>query len=357
MSYYDVLFLIIINGSDYSVIFITTNGVKQGGVISPKLYTIYGTFIIRGVKLLLIGFKLGNMIISIIVYADDTTLVANKPKDMQTLLDTVGNQGNKDDILFNGKKSAILIINNKNNETYEFKLNGLKIPIVEEIKLLGYVLTNKSNDKKHIIQRKNKALSAINKLRLVGLISSKLSIYTRAHLFKTFIRPVLFYGIDNATLDMNDLELIRKTDSMLLKNMLCINKQCHNSELYRALSITDPMNKIIKDKLSLFSRLMEYDYTKNFIKELNKNQVKTDFIKDIDSCLHIETSQFDNEIIKQLIKNKISNDKKISNEISKNDELIKNLKKALTIKNHELFLRGVWACIGFKKEKYVRKEG
>ena len=102
---------------------------------------------------------------------------------------------------------------------------------------------------------------------------------------------------------------------------------------------------------------MEYDYTKNFIKELNKNQVKTDFIKDIDSCLHIETSQFDNEIIKQLIKNKISNDKKISNEISKNDELIKNLKKALTIKNHELFLRGVWACIGFKKEKYVRKEG
>lgn len=140
---------------------------------------------------------------------------------------------------------------------------------------------------------------------------------------------------------------------MLLKNILCINKQCHNKEFYRALNVTDPINKIVKDKLNLFSRFMDYEYTKMFIKQLNKKQVKTDFNNDIDSCLHIETSQVDDGIVKQLIKNKISNDKKICNEISKKDEIIKNLKKALTIKNHELFLRGIWSCIGFKKEKYV----
>jgi len=39
MSYYGESFMIIVNGSDYSVIFISTNSVKQGGVISPKLYT------------------------------------------------------------------------------------------------------------------------------------------------------------------------------------------------------------------------------------------------------------------------------------------------------------------------------
>jgi hypothetical protein len=117
-------------------------------------------------------------------------------------------------------------------------------------------------DNKHILQRKNKALSAINKLRLVGLTTPKLSIYTRGHLFKTFIRPRLFNDIDNATLDINNLELIRKTDSMLLKNILCINKQCHNKEFYRALNVTDPINKIVKDKLNLFSRFMDYEYTK-----------------------------------------------------------------------------------------------
>ncbi len=31
-----------------------------------------------------------------------------------------------------------------------------------------------------------------------------------------------------------------------------------------------PMNKIVKDKLSLFSRLMEFDYTKNFYQRVKQ---------------------------------------------------------------------------------------
>jgi hypothetical protein len=233
MSYYGESFMIIVNGSDYSIVFISTNSVKQGGVISPKLYTIYTTFMIRLMKLLLIGIRIGKLLICIIVYADDTLLLANKKEDMQRLLDEIGKLGNEDDILFNGKKSAILIFNKQDTkqDNIIFKLNHETIPIVESVRYLGYQLNVHNNNYAHILQRKNKTYAAVNKLRSFGLINHNVSPTTRAFLFKTFVRPVLHYGIDNSHLDVNEFNLIKKIESTVFKMMLCINKQCHNTTL------------------------------------------------------------------------------------------------------------------------------
>ena len=58
IEYYNNSKMIVINGCNSSKIFKTTNGTKQGGVISPKFYNIYGAELIKVIKKLNVGVKL-----------------------------------------------------------------------------------------------------------------------------------------------------------------------------------------------------------------------------------------------------------------------------------------------------------
>ena len=62
------------------------------------------------------------MVIGILMYADDLTLIADTASKMQSQLDIIGTQDANDDIKFNAKKSVMLVFNFK--ESVEFKLNG-----------------------------------------------------------------------------------------------------------------------------------------------------------------------------------------------------------------------------------------
>ncbi len=106
IAYYDASEMVVINGNDISHRFKTTNGVRQGGILSPKLYNIYSQKLIEVVKKLGLGVILLKLILGIIMYADDLTLVADNESDLQAQIDAVGVQGEIDDIKFNAKKEG-----------------------------------------------------------------------------------------------------------------------------------------------------------------------------------------------------------------------------------------------------------
>jgi hypothetical protein len=194
-KYYEELNMIVVNGSNSSEFFKTKNGVKQGGVVSSKLYNIYGAMLIIVIKRLNCGIKLKQRTVSIIVYADDVLLIADDPKKMAYMLKIIGEQGNKDDILFNAKKSIIITNAYADTEGIQFSLNNSVIPFGLEMKYLGFTLST-TDDKAHTNTRISKTISAFNKIRMVGLLQSDLAPETRAHLFSTYIRPITQFGLE-----------------------------------------------------------------------------------------------------------------------------------------------------------------
>jgi hypothetical protein len=69
-----------------------------------------------------------------------------------------------------------------------------------------------------VLLRKKKAISQVAKIKNLGLMSNNLSPQARSHLFKSFIRPVILYGIDASDLSNNEIEILQTAEGNALKN-------------------------------------------------------------------------------------------------------------------------------------------
>jgi len=345
-KYYDDLNMIVVNGTNSSEFFKTKNGVKQGGVVSPKLYNIYGAMLIIVIKKINCGINLKDKMVSIIVYADDVLLITDDQEKMANMLKIIGKQGNKDDISFNAKKSIIITNAYAKTDGIQFVLNNSSIPFGLEMKYLGFTL-NTTNTKAHTNTRVSKTLSAFNKIRIAGLIQKDLAPETRAHLFNTYIRPITHFGLENCDLDANDVKKLASTESTILKSSMSINKQCHHTSLMRSVGIKSFIECLILNKLNFYKRLLENEYTRTIIGELKTISID-DFSKKINNFLNIEENYSDNiSLVNELIEDKtktiVTNFKKTC----RDDPLVTELKRCFKIKNGEEYIKSIRSVIGY----------
>ena len=74
-------------GSMMSDSFNVSNGVRQGGILSPYLFNIYMNGLSLRLKKLYAGCKMANLIINHLFYADDLALLYPSQRGLQELLE------------------------------------------------------------------------------------------------------------------------------------------------------------------------------------------------------------------------------------------------------------------------------
>ncbi len=67
--------------------FLVNNGVRQGDNLSPTLFSLYVNELAKEIRNMNLGVKIGNKLVSILLYADDMVLVASREADLQIMLD------------------------------------------------------------------------------------------------------------------------------------------------------------------------------------------------------------------------------------------------------------------------------
>ena len=80
-----------------------------GGILSPLLFNVYINDLSRSLSKLPIGCCSGENVINHLMYGDDIVLLSPSAKGMQRLLDNAYAYGCDYDILFNSKKSQLMI--------------------------------------------------------------------------------------------------------------------------------------------------------------------------------------------------------------------------------------------------------
>ena len=124
--------------------FSVTNGVKQGGVLSPILFSLYVDDLLLELKNSGIGCHIGNSYVGCLSYADDITLLAPTGKALQNMINICENYANSFDITFNGKKSILMIFKGVTRKNVDFyvTVNGNIVTKSTQTLHLGHMISS-----------------------------------------------------------------------------------------------------------------------------------------------------------------------------------------------------------------------
>ena len=132
--------------------FCISNGVRQGGVLSPYLFTRYIRDLIYTVVETGIGCMLGGKVINLLAYADDLVLLAPSWRAMQQLLSILNVQADNLNLSCNVNKTVCMVFNpNKRDRIITsnfpcFKIGSSSLKFVDKFKYLGHFITSDLSD-------------------------------------------------------------------------------------------------------------------------------------------------------------------------------------------------------------------
>ena len=115
-----------------SEIFSVQNGVRQGAVLSPLLFSIYVNELIQKLRESGIGCWIGSSYMGIIAYADDLIILAPRRDALQRMVKISETYMREHKILFSAKKTKCIYFANKNSDQKDIieqiEVAGKKIP-------------------------------------------------------------------------------------------------------------------------------------------------------------------------------------------------------------------------------------
>ena len=132
----------------------------------------------------------------ILMYADDTVLLAESPEDLQKYLDTLNKYCNNFDLKINTSKTKIFIFSrDKLKNIPSFKFADMKLDVVNDYNYLGvrFNFNAKFNVAKQSLYQKGcRAMFAL--LKRIKSLSLPQDIALK--LFDTLVKPVVLFGVE-----------------------------------------------------------------------------------------------------------------------------------------------------------------
>ena len=120
--------------------FNVTSGVRQGGILSPRLFILYVNDLLTKLRQSGVGCHVADKFVASIMYADDLALLAPTRGALQKLLNICHEYGIEWCISYNPLKTKMMVFG-KNTEFNDIFLNGTPIASVTEYKYLGVHVT------------------------------------------------------------------------------------------------------------------------------------------------------------------------------------------------------------------------
>jgi hypothetical protein len=146
--------------SDY---FSVSNGVKQGGVASPIMFTLYMDVLLHRLEAEGIGCYIGHYFMGCLCYADDITLMAPTRNALQHMIDTCQKFAMEYDIIFNSKKTKCICFSQRiPSDLPPLRLSGDLLEWTSNVEHLGHYLTHNLNEVYEIQMKQNSFIKSVN---------------------------------------------------------------------------------------------------------------------------------------------------------------------------------------------------
>jgi len=148
--------------------FCVSNGVRQGGVLSPILFTIYVDDLLEDLSKLGIGCYWDSLFAGSVCYADDLVLLAPSPSALKIMLRCSEDFATNCSLRFNPSKTQLICFSHSPSSSCSAHIYfcGQLLPFLDTVSHLGHLLhydlndTEDVNSKLHDMVRKANCLLA-----------------------------------------------------------------------------------------------------------------------------------------------------------------------------------------------------
>jgi hypothetical protein len=144
-------------GNTISSKFLTSNGVRQGGIISPIYFNMYMDGLSDMLNDSKIGCTINGQVINHLMYADDSCIVASSPSGLQQLLDLCCQYAEYNSIIYNDLKTKCMCFKPKSLRRLSVPavyLNSKRLSFVSDLKYLGIIIKEDLSDNCDMIRHK-----------------------------------------------------------------------------------------------------------------------------------------------------------------------------------------------------------
>jgi hypothetical protein len=208
---------------EISEAFEVNEGVRQGCCLSPLLFIIFMDKIIKQANLQG-NVEIGEVIMKILAYADDLTLLADNADDLQRGIDCLNVACEEYGMKISVGKTKVMHVGKSRKEVV-CSLNGEQLEQVSEFKYLGTMFSEDGKLVREFEERRRMGNAVASQLRSHVFNKKELSSGTKLAIHRSIFRPTILYGseswVDCGYL-VHDLEV---SDMRVLRSIAKVNRR------------------------------------------------------------------------------------------------------------------------------------
>ena len=264
--YADVRMVVRLAG-EVGAMFDAPMGVKQGDPLSPLLFGLLIDRLEPYLKLHCptIGADLATLTLNLLLYADDLCLIAESPRELQTLLDRLHDFCCENKLTVNPSKSVAVVFKPpSHNPPPTLTFNGKTIPYAPNLAYLGMLFDGSKNLKEAWKLNSEKGAQASF---LVSRRMNTLEVFNphlRSQVFSTMALPLITYGCPvwgpHALLYTSSVyagTTLDKIQTDFLKRSLGLSPTVPHAALKHELGFTRPSSRILEQILRFRSMILQ----------------------------------------------------------------------------------------------------
>jgi hypothetical protein len=239
----------------FSASFSIGNGTRQGGVLSPYLFSRYIRDLIVAIVQSEIGCKIGGVFYNVLAYADDIVLLAPSWRALQSLINLLDECANDINMVCNIAKTVCMVYNPKNSRMIidskvpNFTLNGNVLQFVDKFKYLGHVINNKLSDDDDV---KREIRNMFMRTNVLIRRYNKCSVAVKLSLFRAFCM-CLYDDSIWMNYSVTVFNKLRSCYNKCIKMFFGYNRMYSMSQLLSELSLPS-LDSLISDHVNSFRR-------------------------------------------------------------------------------------------------------
>ena len=236
-----------------------SNGVRQGGVLSPVLFAIYVDDLLWELERCGVGCYCGCDFVGAVCYADDLALLAPSRSALRLMLSVCENFAARHGLLFNARKTQLIrftsTVPTHDLSHVNLTFCGESLPFSNEITHLGHILQSDLNDDADIL-RATKEL--IKKANFVLNIFSCADVSIKCKLLKSYCLSL--YGFPLWNLSSSTINLINIAYNKILRKLWCLPRHSHRRIVHCVAETTCITNLICKRFFSFYKKALLGSY-------------------------------------------------------------------------------------------------